>query len=181
MSVVQRRARSRSGHSIANRPSEHRSTVCTTDILSVESSSRNSRIRRHKSDQCLARKSDQCLARIWFWRRRASSPKVRMAQNYRWRRGRHARDGQDVCRTTRRGVVRIRGGPWCGREARRAPPRDSERTISAWHKWLKEWPGGMRISHGLRGSRRLARRDRKVAGTLSEVEKWLARCPLFPA
>ncbi len=28
----------------------------------------------------------------------------------------------------------------------------------AWHEWLNEWPGGMRKSHGLRGSRRLARK-----------------------
>ena len=43
-----RMGRSRSGQSIANRLSEHRSTVCTTDILSVESSSRNFRFHRHR-------------------------------------------------------------------------------------------------------------------------------------
>ena len=75
------RDRSRSGHSIANRPLEHRSTFCTTDILSVESSSRNSRIRRYRRATPNARSGSK-----------PASPSV---------------DGQDVRRTKKRRAISI--------------------------------------------------------------------------
>ncbi|MEY4179837.1 MAG: hypothetical protein RLY70_3411 [Planctomycetota bacterium] len=74
--------RTRSGQSIPNRLSEHRSTVCTTDILSVESSSRNFRFHRHRRATPNARSGSK-----------QASPSV---------------DGQDVRRTKNRRAISIR-------------------------------------------------------------------------
>ena len=74
-------------------------------------------------------------------------------------------DEVDMLATDKMSVVQ-REGASCGFEEGRGTdgkPNANDQclaqmAISAWHKWLKEWLGGMRNSHGLRGLRRLARK-----------------------